>query len=146
MQTYCHRGPELIYILPHTDKPLQERQMALQETFELDAQRQRTPYPNELLATIKNARREKIVNKTRERERERRGEVLPCTIRRRRKGPPAHVLRTMTPEQQRMDKIARSVSEVGYVGLVKKQLGFKLRNPEAWKVEIGTEEQQEAAR
>ena len=31
------------------------------------------------------------------------------------KGPPAAVLRRMTPEQRKMDKVARSLSEVGWV-------------------------------
>jgi len=29
---------------------------------------------------------------------------------------------------------------VGYVGQVKRRLGFRLRDPEAWKVEIGKKE------
>jgi hypothetical protein len=89
---------------------------------------------------IKQARREKIANKTRELERERRGEVIARTIKRRNKGPPAHVLSRMSDEERRLDKIARSsVSEVGYVGLVKRRLGFKLRDPERWKAEGGWE-------
>jgi hypothetical protein len=49
----------------------------------------------------------------------------------------------MTPEQKHMDRVSRSVGEVGYVGQVKRRLGFRLRNPEAWKVEIGKEEDKE---
>jgi hypothetical protein len=100
-------------------------------------------YSPEMLATIKRARREKILNKTRERERERRGEVLGRTIRRRNKGPPAHVLALMTREERHMDKVVRDVSEVGYVGQVKRRLGFRLRDPEGWKVEIGKVEDKE---
>lgn len=87
------------------------------------------PYPPELLELTARARREKCVNKARERQRELRGEVLSITLKRRRKGPPAHVLAKMTPEERRMDKIVRSgVSEVGYVGMTKRRMGWKLRD------------------
>ncbi|KAF5382048.1 hypothetical protein D9615_004459 [Tricholomella constricta] len=118
-------------------EPLKELRKEISQTFPRDQQRRDEPYSLEMLEAIKAARREKIANKTRERERERRGEVLRRTILRQRKGPPAHVLAVMTPEQRRMDKIARSVSEVGYVAKVKRKLGFKLRHPDTWKVELG---------
>ena len=35
------------------------------------------------------------------------------------------------------------MSEVGYVGMAKKRLGWKLRNPDAWKIENGKEENRE---
>ncbi|KAI0926818.1 hypothetical protein AcV5_007506 [Taiwanofungus camphoratus] len=120
------------------DGPLQQRLDEIIQTYKCDVARLTRPYPPELLAAIKAARREKVANKTRERERERRGEVLRCTLRRRRRGPPAHVLATMTAKEKHMDKVARSVSEVGYVGQVKRALGFRLRRPDAWKVETGS--------
>lgn len=43
----------------------------------------------------------------------------------------------MTPERRRLDKIARHVSEVGYVAMAKMRLGHKLKNPYAWRREIG---------
>ncbi|CAA7271287.1 unnamed protein product [Cyclocybe aegerita] len=89
------------------------------------------PFPPELVEAIFEARREKIRNKTREKERERRGERTLSALRRKRQGPPAHVLSQMTPEQREMDKVARSLSEVGYVALVKRRLGRKLKDPEA---------------
>lgn len=46
----------------------------------------------------------------------------------------------MTEEQKMMDKVARSVSEVGYVATVKKKLGFKLRDPTLWERELGPRE------
>jgi hypothetical protein len=46
----------------------------------------------------------------------------------------------MSKEQKRMDKLSRSVSEVGYVAKIKRQLGFKLKDPQAWIKEIGSEE------
>jgi len=124
-------------------QPLEKQRHDIRETFPRGQQRRDEPYPPEMLEAIIAARREKIANKTRERERERRGEILRRTILRQNKGPPAHVLAMMTPEQRKMDKIARSVSEVGYVAQVKRKLGFKLRNPDDWKVEIGAPEDKE---
>ncbi|KAF8071824.1 hypothetical protein FPV67DRAFT_1412243 [Lyophyllum atratum] len=121
-------------------EPLEEQRNSIHQTFPRGIQRRDAPYPPEMLEAIMAARREKIANKTRERERERRGEVLRRTILRQNKGPPAHVLAMMTPERRKMDKIARSVSEVGYVAQVKRKLGFKLRNPDAWKAELGAPE------
>ncbi|OBZ68991.1 hypothetical protein A0H81_11151 [Grifola frondosa] len=111
----------------------------IRQTFERDAARATTPYSPEMLEMIKAARREKIANKTRERERERRGQVFRKTLKRQRQGPPAHVLAIMTERQKHMDKVSRGVSEVGYVGQVKRALGFKLRNPDAGRqrLEVG---------
>jgi hypothetical protein len=108
--------------------PIREQQLAIRETFNLEIKRLLSPYPPELIDALKRAQRDKIENKTRERERERRGEILAITRRRRRKGPPAHVLVDMTPEQRKMDKIARSPSRAGYVRLVKDRLGFRMRD------------------
>ena len=122
--------PKLILLcFSFAELPLRQRQAAIRKTFQLDAERKASPYPEDLLAAIKGARRDKIANKTLERTRERRGEVLSCTLHRRRRTPPAHVLRMMTPERRQMDRIVRSVSEVGYVGLIKRRLGFKLKTP-----------------
>lgn len=113
------------------------------ETFAQDQSRRDEPYSQEMLDAIKAARREKIANKTRELQRERRGEILRRTILRQRKAPPAHVLALLTPEQRKMDRIVRNVSEVGYVAKIKMKLGFKLRRPNAWKAEIGTPKNKE---
>lgn len=49
---------------------------------------------------------------------------LEWTIRCRNKGPPPHILTCMGREERHLDKVARSsVSEVGYVGMVKWRLG-----------------------
>ena len=130
-------GGNLTRHLARTERPLMQAQKGIYDTFRRDTERASTPYAPAMLAAIKQARREKIANKTRERERERRGEILRRTVLRRNKGPPAHVLRRMTEEERKMDKVVRSVSEVGYVGQVKRKLGFKLRDPELWKREIG---------
>ena len=105
----------------------------------LDFARASAPYRPELVAAVLEARRRKIRNKTREKDRERRGEVLKSTLKRQRKGPPAHILAKMSPERREMDKVSRSLSEVGYVALVKRRLGFKLKDPEAG-FELGEKE------
>ena len=110
----------------------------IDETFRRDQERANRPFPPELLEQVIDARRTKIRNKTREKERERRGEILKSTLRRQRKGPPAHILAKMSPKRRRMDKVARSLSEVGYVALVKRRLGMRLKNPDAG-FELGEE-------
>ena len=117
---------------------------SLSKSFDRERARQVSPFPPEMLAAIKEARREKIRNKTRERERWRRGEVTNRLRKLMNQGPPPHVLSRMTAEQRRMDKIARSPSEVGYVAQVKRQLGHKLRDDETWRVELGRQENQES--
>ena len=118
--------------------PIKQVLREMDETFRRDQERANRPFPPELLEQIIEARRTKIRNKTREKERERRGEVLKSTLRRQRKGPPAHILAKMSPERRRMDKVARSLSEVGYVALVKRRLGMRLKDPDAG-LELGEE-------
>ena len=118
----------------------------IQTTRERAKKRSEKPIPEWLIHAVKKARTNRIANKTRELERERRGEVLPRTIKRRRKGPPAHVLAKMTPEEKKMDKIVRSVSEVGYVAMMKRKMGMKMRNPDAWRVEVGCTSGEEGRR
>ncbi|EPS97484.1 hypothetical protein FOMPIDRAFT_43521 [Fomitopsis schrenkii] len=121
-------------------EPLVNHEQDMQAALTRDEERAKRPFPPALVAQIKGARREKIANKTRELQRERAGLVIKRTILRRAAGPPAHVLAKMTEAQRRMDRVSRSVSEVGYVAIVKKRLGWKLRDPEAWKVEMGKQE------
>ncbi|KAF9460353.1 hypothetical protein BDZ94DRAFT_1266355 [Collybia nuda] len=125
-------------------EPIDNARSEIQEAFARTDEMAETPYPPEMLERIKQAQLEKLANKTRERERERRGEILRRTISRQNAGPPAPVLAKMTPEQRKMDKVARSVSEVGYVAQVKRKLGFKLRDPNAWKKENGSPENKKA--
>ncbi|OSD07444.1 hypothetical protein PYCCODRAFT_1382214 [Trametes coccinea BRFM310] len=124
-------------------QPILEQSRRLARSFELERQRAATPYPPELLEQIKAARREKVANKTRERERERRGEMTNRLLRQMRQSPPAHRLAKMSERRRRMDAIARGASEVGYVAKVKRALGFKLRDPDAWKAEAGRPENKE---
>ncbi|KIM77743.1 hypothetical protein PILCRDRAFT_76421 [Piloderma croceum F 1598] len=133
-------------VYPHLEEwmePFTQQVRGYVETLKQDKKRLFSSFSPEMLEAIKQARRDKILNQTRQLERERRGEILPRTIRRRNKAPPAHILAKMTEKQKKMDKLARHVSEVGYVGMAKRKLGHKLRNPEAWTCEVGRPEDKE---
>ncbi|TDL17204.1 hypothetical protein BD410DRAFT_730238, partial [Rickenella mellea] len=121
---------------------IKEQRRLIRQSFALEMDRATKPYSDEMLQQIKEARVEKIRNKTRELERERRGEVLRRTIVRRRKRPPAPILNVMTREQKRIDRAVRSVSEVGYVAQMKMKKGITMKGPDAWKVEMGRDEDQ----
>ncbi|KAJ6478837.1 hypothetical protein C8R47DRAFT_1219382 [Mycena vitilis] len=108
--------------------PLHAAHTALAALLHRDTARSQTPPAPALLAILRTARREKIANKSKERMRERRGEVLRCTVARARKGPPAHLLPRMTAAQRHADRVVRGVGEVGYVGLVKMRMGVRLRD------------------
>jgi len=117
----CFSGPHL----NAWRAPLASRLAQIQAAFERDALRAVRPPPPELLRQLRAARREKVENKTRERARQASGEVLEATRRRARLGFPAHVLARWTPEVRRANLLARrSVGEVGYVGQVKRALGY----------------------
>lgn len=124
-------------------EPVLADQASIIATYARDFERRNKPFPPELLAQVAAARRNKAENKKREAERERRGEVIRRTILRANKTPPPHIIARMTPLQRHYDAVSRSnVSEVGYVGWVKRKLGWKLRDPNAWKVELGKDEDQ----
>ncbi|EKM51750.1 uncharacterized protein PHACADRAFT_199254 [Phanerochaete carnosa HHB-10118-sp] len=124
-------------------KPIREHQALMELSYAREYQRANASFPPKMLKQVKNARRMKVENKTRERQRELAGQVINRTIRRARRGPPAHVLTFMTPRRRYYDRVARSsVTEVGYVGWVKKKLGFKLKNPDPFAVENGKEADQ----
>jgi len=116
-------------------KPYKEQLTLISQAYERGTRRAQTPFPQALLDQMKEARRERIRNKTKERAREIRGEMTRSLCRRLRQGPPAHVLSHMSPEQRRLDQFARHPSEVGCTALAKVRLGRRLRNPEAWAVE-----------
>ncbi len=107
----------------------------MQAAFDRGNARAKTPYPQALLDQLKAARTERILNKTRERLRESRGEMTVSLLKRLRKGPPAHILSKMTPTQRLLDKVARSPSEVGFVAIAKRKLGRKIKDPRAAAVE-----------
>src|SRR6266852_1343784 len=93
--------------------PLKSCLAEIQAGFDRDTARAARPTPPDLLAQLKAARREKVANKTRERERQMRGEVLSATRRQSRLGFPAHVLARWDPEVRKAKLIARrSVGEV----------------------------------
>jgi len=93
---------------------------------------------------VQQARRVKIENKTREKEREHRGEVLKITLKRMRKGLPAALLDRFSPKRIEIERIKRLASEGGYTGRAKSEAGMKLKNPNLWKIEeMGDPEKQE---
>ncbi|KAF8516851.1 hypothetical protein BU17DRAFT_50473 [Hysterangium stoloniferum] len=118
-------------------QPIDQVLASIQASYDLDEERAKTPYSPALLELVTEARREKIRNKTRERERERRGLVTSSTIKRMRKGPPAHILSRLTPEGRRIDAMLRMPSEGGYTGKIKREAGMKLKDNETWKLEDG---------
>jgi len=138
-QTWCKSSISSLLLLEQsvvdeveeTVEPINKHHDHITRALRADEVRKNMRYTPEMLAAIKAARRVKVANKTRELVRERRGEILCRTILWRNKGPPAHILARMTPAQRQMDKVSRSVSDVGYVARVKRKLGVKLRNPDA---------------
>jgi hypothetical protein len=107
--------------------PLDSHLVDIQAAYDRDAARAARPAPPELLSQLKAARREKVANKTRERERQMRGEVLSATRRQSRVGFPAHALARWDPEASKANLIARrSTGVAGYVGQVKRALGHRI--------------------
>lgn len=146
-----------VVTLRESDSTINEAINFVQANTQATIKRNLRPISDKLLEQVLDARRNKIANKTKERERERRGEVLPRTIKRCRKGLTAHLLSTMSEKQKREELIVqRSVAQVGYVGLLKKRKGWKLKEPKTeiegkrWSVEdaewIGKEERAAAAK
>ncbi|KAK1228919.1 hypothetical protein PQX77_008077 [Marasmius sp. AFHP31] len=110
--------------------PMAETTQALRAGQRAQLERFLGPYPPGLLAQVAQARRTKWENKTREKERERRGEVLKSTRRRQRKGLPAHLLSKLSKDQIEKElTVRRSIAEVGYVGQLKRDKGWKVRTP-----------------
>lgn len=94
------------------------------------------PIPPALLEQVRIAKRDKVLNKTKERERERRGEILRSTLRRARQGLPARLILTTSAEKQAEDKLVRgNISDVGYLGTVKARRGWRVREGRAGGVE-----------
>lgn len=124
------------------DEPFLKRQAELKECMMRDISRYRAAPPAGLVLQGKQARREKVTNKTIQRQRERSGEVTAATIKRRRSAPPAHVRELMTPRQLLMDKAIREASEGGWSGTVKAHMGVHMYMPEKWKAEGGWEDEE----
>ncbi|KAJ7588051.1 hypothetical protein C8J56DRAFT_940790 [Mycena floridula] len=120
---------------------------AIQQLFKQFARRASAPFPPALLDQVKQARREKIANKTKERTRERRGEILPVTLKRARQRPTAHVLSLMTEQQKKEDELMRqNVTEVGYLGVLKARHGWKVHQGRSWGLEAKKEVELETSR
>lgn len=90
----------------------------MQRSYQLDESRARSKYTPHQLAHIKEARTVKIMNKTREKQRERDGEILNSTLRRWRSGVPPHTWVKMTDEEKTEDRRRRrevkgGLSELG---------------------------------
>lgn len=125
-----------------TAQPIRAKLAVIHESFTRDMARLTAPYPRELLLAARRVRQRIVANATRVKQHEPRGLYYPSTLARMRRGPPAHVLAKMTPEQRRLDRIVRGPAEGGYTGAVKHRLGMKLRNPDLWKLEGGRQENQ----
>lgn len=123
-------------------EPFLKRLTTLKECMVRDIRRHRSAPPPGLLLQGKQARREKVANKTSQRQRERSGEVTTTTIRRRRSAPPAHVRELMTPRQLLVDRAIREASEGGWSGAVKAHMGVHMHMPEKWKAEGGWEDEE----
>jgi hypothetical protein len=106
---------------------------ALTAQFRADDRRATTPFPPALLEQIVAARRRKIRNKTTELARERSGEMTARAHRRKRQMLPGHLMNVRSPKERRYDRVVRSLSEVGYVGMIKERIG---RGPKtgAWRL------------
>ncbi|KAF9783208.1 hypothetical protein BJ322DRAFT_141431 [Thelephora terrestris] len=109
----------------------------LHETFQRDNARLHAPYTDELIQIVEAARREKHRNLTNEKIRERRGEMTRKWLKRRRSRPPSLMRYRMTEKEKMTWWVSKCVSEVGYIGMLKRKLGIKLKNPDAWKREHG---------
>lgn len=123
-------------------EPFLKRQAELKECMMRDISRFRSAPSARLLLQGKQARREKVVNKTIQRQRERSGEVTAAIVKRRRSAPPAHVRELMTPKQLLDDRAIREASEGGWSGAVKARMGVHMHMPEKWKAEGGWEDEE----
>ncbi|THV05366.1 hypothetical protein K435DRAFT_647156 [Dendrothele bispora CBS 962.96] len=124
--------------------PLSQARQQIFETSNGVLTRMMRPFPPDLIDQVREARKNKIANRTKELKRERRGEVTARTLKRRRKGLPAHVWTKLSEKDRKEELIVqRSVSEVGYVGMLKKERGWKLSEPKekvegkVWSIEEG---------
>ncbi|OAX43758.1 hypothetical protein K503DRAFT_68041 [Rhizopogon vinicolor AM-OR11-026] len=124
------------------DEPFVKRQAQLKECLMRDISRFRATLPNELVLQGKQARRDRVANKTAQKQRERSGEVTTATIRRRRSTPPAHIQELMTQKQLLVDRAIREVSEGGWSGAVKARVGVHMYTHEKWKAEGGWEDEE----
>ncbi|KAA1474749.1 hypothetical protein DENSPDRAFT_346574 [Dentipellis sp. KUC8613] len=108
-------------------EPIEEQLRILDQIFKRDEERARKPFPPALIAQVQEARKERLRNLARERGRERRGEVIKATKIRRGLGYPPPVRQRWSPKKRReMFIVRRSISRVGYVGSLKRKMGWKI--------------------
>ena len=115
----------------------------MQKSFKLENARRFTVPTRQMYQAVLEARKEKIRNKTRERDRARRGYYNTRTLKRMRQGLPAPVMLKLSPKAIHEDMVVRSPSQVGYVAKVKKSRGMKLTRPPPWDPEAGYPELRE---
>ncbi|TFY66964.1 hypothetical protein EVG20_g4134 [Dentipellis fragilis] len=112
-------------------EPVIEQVKDLNQTFRRDEERAKKPFPPALIAQVEAARKERDRNIAREREREKRGEVLKATKIRRGLGyPPPAWQKWSRKKRREMLIVRRSISRVGYVGFLKRKMGWKIGPPE----------------
>ncbi|KAF5338362.1 hypothetical protein D9611_012507 [Ephemerocybe angulata] len=111
------------------------------QAYERSQARLRTTVSPELFEVMAAARRFKIANKTRERENERRGVLTRASLKRARGRPPAHVWDRMSEEEKEVDRVKRLQGEGGYVGMVKRMAGMRMRDGDTWKKEVEANEE-----
>jgi len=125
-------------------KPMKLLIRDINRSFRLDLARSRTPYSKDMLAAIKGARRNKIINKTREKSLARKGYYTNRVVKQLNKGPPAHVLTTMSKKQLLIDRVSRWPGDNGFVGTVKAAKGMRLKHCHPWDVEAGMPDNRKA--
>ena len=109
----------------------------MEHSFQLDRKRLFSTPTREMVNAVKQARIDKIQNKTREKDRARRGQWNARILEKMRQGPPAHIKVKLSKKDARRDRIIRSPSEVGYVAKMKRSLGMKLKHSPQWDPEAG---------
>lgn len=103
-----------------TEEPILNTMQSIDASFQLDTERRSSVYTPEMIASIKRARREKVENKTRERLRQRKGELTNQSLKLMRKRPPAHILVKMSAREQFEDRVRRERSIGGFSGKIKR--------------------------
>ncbi|KAI0074123.1 hypothetical protein K474DRAFT_1602040 [Panus rudis PR-1116 ss-1] len=113
---------------PEWTDGVQEDIDRIQRTFQAAEIRRSQPFPQAMIDQVERAKYIRLRNHAIERIREIRGEVTNKTLKRRRQRPPTWVEEMMTPKQRKMDVVSRqSVSQVGYMGMVKQKLGHNVK-------------------
>jgi hypothetical protein len=130
-------GPREAEFIFHSGENIEAEIARTKESFAREDARFHAPYTDELINIVKAARREKHRNLTNEKIRERRGEMTSKWLKRRRSRPPSLIRYRLTEEERMTWWVSKCVSEVGYIGMLKRKLGIKMKNPDAWKREHG---------